>query len=99
MHKIFAVCLLPYSGRRIFVDENISNSAALIRILSRKAAINERRNYIVICDNVWFGGDVKVTGGVTIGENSVIGAGSVVTHDIPANCIAAGVPCKVIRTV
>ena len=54
---------------------------------------------IVICDNVWFGGDVKVTGGVTIGENSVIGAGSVVTHDIPANCIAAGVPCKVIRSV
>ena len=35
--------------------------------------------------------------GVTIGDNSIIGAGSIVTKDIPANCIAAGVPCKVIK--
>ena len=54
---------------------------------------------IVLEDNVWLGGDVKITGGVTIGKNSVIGAGSVVTADIPPNVIAAGVPCKVIRKV
>jgi len=35
---------------------------------------------------------------VTIGDNAVIGAGSVVTHDIPANCVAGGVPARVIRT-
>lgn len=52
---------------------------------------------VVIEDNVWLGYDVKVLKGVHIGENSLIGAGSIVTKDIPANCIAAGNPCKVIR--
>ena len=50
-------------------------------------------------DNVWFGGNVVVLAGVTIGNNSVIGAGSVVTKDIPDNVIAAGNPCKVIRKI
>lgn len=52
---------------------------------------------VIIKDNVWIGGNVSICPGVTIGENSVIGAGSVVTKDIPANCVAAGNPCKVIR--
>lgn len=46
---------------------------------------------------VWIGGGVKVLPGVSIGENSVIAAGSVVTRDIPANVLAAGTPCRVIR--
>lgn len=52
---------------------------------------------VTIEDNCWIGGNVTICPGVTIGENSVIGAGSVVTKDIPANCVAAGNPCKVIR--
>jgi maltose O-acetyltransferase len=52
---------------------------------------------IVLGNNVWLGVRVIVLKGVTIGENAVIGAGSVVTRDIPANCLAAGVPAKVIR--
>lgn len=52
---------------------------------------------IVIGDNVFIGMHCMILKGVTIGENSIIGAGSLVTKDIPANCIAAGVPCKVIR--
>jgi maltose O-acetyltransferase len=52
---------------------------------------------IVIGDNVWLGGGVIVCPGVTIGENSVIGAGSVVTKDIPANVVAVGNPARVIR--
>jgi acetyltransferase-like isoleucine patch superfamily enzyme len=52
-----------------------------------------------IGDNVWLGVNVVVTSGVTIGERSVIGANSVVTHDIPAFSIAAGVPARVIRPV
>lgn len=52
---------------------------------------------VLIEDNVWLGYGVKVLKGVHIGENTVIGACSVVTHDIPANVIAAGNPCKVIR--
>ncbi len=50
-----------------------------------------------IGNDCWFGASVTVCPGVTIGDNCVIGAGSVVTRDIPANSFAAGVPCKVIR--
>ncbi len=52
---------------------------------------------ISIGDNVWISGSVTIVPGVTIGNNTIIGAGSVVTKDVPANVIAAGVPCKVIR--
>lgn len=54
---------------------------------------------IVIENNVWLGYGVKVLKGVTIGENSLIGLGSVVTSDIPANSVAAGNPCRVIRAI
>jgi acetyltransferase-like isoleucine patch superfamily enzyme len=52
-----------------------------------------------IGDNVWFGANVVVTSGVTIGERCVIGANSVVTQDIPPFSIAAGAPAKVLRAV
>lgn len=52
---------------------------------------------VVIGDHVWIGGDVIILPGVTIGNNVVIGAGSVVTKDIPDNVIAYGNPCKVVR--
>ncbi|WP_157156634.1 MULTISPECIES: sugar O-acetyltransferase [unclassified Diaminobutyricimonas] len=54
---------------------------------------------IVIEDNVWLGGAVTVLPGVRIGENSVIGAGSVVTKDVPANSVAVGNPARVIRSI
>lgn len=54
---------------------------------------------ITVGDNVWFGGGVRVIPGVTIGSNVVIGAGSVVTKDIPDNVVAAGNPCRVIRPI
>lgn len=54
---------------------------------------------VVIEDNVWIGEGVKILKGVTIGENSVIGAGSVVTKSILANVVAAGNPCKVIKNI
>lgn len=52
---------------------------------------------IEVKDNVWIGGGSILLPGVTVGENSVVGAGSVVTRSIPANCVAVGNPCKVIR--
>lgn len=52
-----------------------------------------------IGNNCWFGASVTVCPGVTIGDNCVIGAGSVVTKNIPPNSFAAGVPCKVIREI
>lgn len=49
--------------------------------------------------NVWLGGDVKILAGVTIGDNTIIGAGSIVTKSIPSNVIAVGNPCKVVRQI
>lgn len=54
---------------------------------------------VTIGDNVWMGGNAVVLPGVHIGNNVVIGAGSVVTKDIPDNVIAAGNPCRVIREI
>jgi len=54
---------------------------------------------ITIGNSVWIGGNAVILPGVTIGDNAVIGAGSVVTRSIPANVIAAGNPCRVIREI
>lgn len=66
----------------------------------------ERRNKglewafpITVGNNVWFGGNVTILPGVTIGDNCTIGAGSVVVKNIPANSLAVGNPCKVIRKI
>jgi maltose O-acetyltransferase len=54
---------------------------------------------ITIGDNVWLGGGVIVCPGVTIGEDSVVGAGAVVTRDLPPRVVAAGNPARVLRTI
>lgn len=54
---------------------------------------------VKIGNDCWFGANVVVCPGVTIGDNCVIGAGSVVTRDIPSNSFAAGNPCRVIREI
>ncbi len=54
---------------------------------------------INIGDNVWVGGGVTINAGVNIGDGTVIASGSVVTKDIPANVVAGGNPCKVIRKI
>lgn len=54
---------------------------------------------VIIGDNCWIASNVTIIGGVHIGEGCVIGAGSVVTNDIPDNSFAVGVPCKVIRSI
>ena len=54
---------------------------------------------ITIGNNVWIGGNVVINPGVSIGDNTVIGSGAVVTKNIPANVIAAGNPCRVIRAI
>ncbi len=96
-------------GSNVFFGPNVSILTAVhpIRYQDRNAYFRpdgvmtdkEYAKPITIGDNCWFGGNVTVLGGVHIGEGSVIGAGSVVTHDIPAGVVAAGVPCRVIREI
>ena len=61
---------------------------------------NSRREWaepVTIGDNVWIGGSVTILPGVSIGDNVTVGAGSVVTRDIPSHVVAAGIPCRVIK--
>ena len=54
---------------------------------------------ITVGNNVWIGANSVILGGVTIGDNSVIAAGAVVTTSVPANCVAAGVPARIIKSI
>ena len=63
---------------------------------------NSRREWaepVSIGNNVWIGGSVTILPGVTVGNNVTIGAGSVVTKDIPDNVVAAGNPCRIIKSL
>lgn len=67
-------------------------------------APSQRRAYleakpIVIQRNVWIATAATILGGVTVGENSVVGAGAVVTRDVPPNSFVAGVPARVVRSL
>lgn len=85
-------------GNNVFIGPNVSLYAAYHPIIaSERIKGPELASPITIKDNVWLAGNVIVCQGVTIGENTTIGAGSVVTKDIPANVFAAGNPCRVIR--
>ncbi len=59
----------------------------------------EKNSPVVIADNVWIAANCVICPGVRIGKNSVIGAGSVVTNDIPANVLAFGTPCMVRKEI
>ncbi len=86
-------------GNDVLFGPNTTLSTAThpLHYEQRKAGL-EYAKPITIGNNVWLGANVTVLPGVTIGDNCVIGAGSVVTRDIPANSVAVGVPCRVIKT-
>ena len=67
-----------------------------IDAIERNQGVSSKSKPVLISDSVFVGYSATILKGVSIGENSVIGANSVVTHSIPANVIAAGNPCKVI---
>jgi maltose O-acetyltransferase len=64
----------------------------------RRAGV-ESGQPVAIGDDVWIGGGAIICPGVTVGARAVIGAGSVVTRDIPADVFAAGNPCRVVRPI
>ena len=87
-------------GDNVFVAPNVVFSTAGHAIDSEQRAKGlEIALPITVGDNVWIGANVSVLPGVSIGNNTIIGAGSVVNKDIPDGVIAAGVPCKVIRRI
>lgn len=87
---------------RIIIGDNVKIGGNTIIMDGDYHPEDYRSGYpkeIVIEDNVWIGYSCIILKGVHIGKNSVIGAGSVVTKDIPQNVIAAGVPCRVIKKI
>lgn len=87
-------------GDHVYIGPNCSFYTAIHPLdPERRNQDIERAEPITIGDNVWFGGNVTVLPGVSIGSNSTIGAGSVVTRDIPSRVVAAGNPCRVLRKI
>lgn len=85
-------------GDHVFIGPNVGiYTASHPTDVRRREKGYEWALPVKIGDKVWIGGDVTILPGVTIGENTVIGAGSVVTKDIPANVVAAGNPCMIIK--
>lgn len=84
----------------IIMDGDIHNPDWKLRQIecTSDTTVSYKHKPIVIEDNVWLGANTIVLKGVTIGARTIIGAGSVVTKDIPADCIAAGNPCCVIKS-
>ena len=86
-------CLISYHVHIRTTTHNYEDKNVLIRNQGHK------ENDIIIGNDVWIGGNVCVMPGVTIGDNTIIGAGSVVTKDIPSNVVAVGNPCKIIKEI
>lgn len=87
-------------GDNVMMAPNVVLATAAHPILPKLRAKTYQYNApIRIGDDCWLGAGVIVLPGVTIGRGSVIGAGSVVTKDIPENVVAFGVPCRVIRPI
>ena len=93
-------CAKIIFGKKCFVGPSCGFYTAIhpLEVEKRNAGF-EIAKPIEVGDNVWFGGDVTVLPGVKIGSNSVIGAKSLVTKDIPEGVLAFGNPCKVIRKI
>ena len=88
------------TGRYVYIGDNahggLSWEEAEIPPAQRHLT---SKGEIKIGRNVWIGDKVSIFGGVTIGDNVIIGASSIVTHDIPNNCLAVGAPAKAIKKI
>ena len=81
-------------GPHCYITDGDHGTAAGVRVNTQPM----KTAPVIVEDDVWIGSHAVILSGVRIGRGAVIGAGSVVTSDIPANAIAAGVPARIIRT-
>jgi serine O-acetyltransferase len=84
-------------------DARIGSNATLFNgvVIGRKDTISStgrETEYPFIGDDVWIGPHAIIIGGVRIGDGAIVGAGSVVTKDVPAHCIVAGNPARILRS-
>lgn len=94
----FMDCAPITVGDRVFIGPSCGLYTAIHPLMANERNTNiERAEPITIEDDVWLGGNVTVCPGVTIHRGSVVGAGSVVTRDVPVGVVAAGNPCRVLR--
>lgn len=88
------------TGRFVYIGDNahgaLSQEESTVPPIERKL---KSKGEIIIGNNVWIGDKATILSGVTIGDNVIIGAGSIVTHDIPSNCMAVGMPGKVVKSL
>lgn len=85
-------------GNRTKIGPNVQIYTATHPVNYKERAVGlEQGKKIIIGDDVWIGGSAVICPGITIGDRTVIGAGSVVTKDMPSDVLAGGNPCKVIR--
>lgn len=86
------------TGPNILITDN-AHGASILELLDLPPQVRPlySKGPVIIEDNVWIGEKTSIMPGVHIGKGSIIAANSVVTHDIPPYCIAAGVPAKVIK--
>ncbi len=95
---VFLDCNFIRMGNNVFLGPSVQMYAAFHPVVAAERIKGpELALPIVIGNNVWIGGGAIICAGVSIGENSCIGAGSVVVKDIPSDVVAAGNPCRVIR--
>lgn len=95
---VFLDCNYIRIGNNVFLGPNVQIYTAHHPVNAEERIKGpELASPVTIDDNVWIGGSTIICPGVTIGKNTTIGAGSVVTKNIQSNVVAAGNPCKVIR--
>jgi maltose O-acetyltransferase len=95
---VFLDCNYIKIGDNVFLGPNVHIYTAHHPVIaSERIKGPELATAVTIEDNVWIGGGSIICAGVTIGRNTTIGAGSIVVKNIPADVVAAGNPCKVIR--
>ena len=88
------------TGRYVYIGDNrhggLSEKKKKIRPVVRNLY---SKGEVVIGNNVWIGDKVAILAGVRIGDGAIIGANSVVTKDVPANCVVGGIPARVIKNI